>query len=109
MEWVRGKLGGPCALFVIISEPYPYHCPARLTRIESNENDGQESIRSFGRDRPVGPAICGLLVRNDPRPTEHAVLRFHALRSVQPKSRLLQGDGFRAGTEYAPRRARDAA
>src|SRR5713226_7017962 len=54
-----------------------------------------------------GPAICGLRVRDDARPTKHEVLRFYALRSVQSESRLLQGNGFGTVTECASRFACD--
>jgi hypothetical protein len=60
----------------------------------------EEKANHFRSDgRPVGPAICGLHVRDDARPAAYEVLRLHALRSIQSKSRLLQGDGFGAVTE----------
>src|SRR5882762_12021422 len=76
--------------------------------VASNQHDGQEPIRSFGRGRPFGPAICGLHVRDDARPAEYEVLRFYALRSVQSESRLLQGDGFVSVSQRVARRSRDA-
>src|SRR5260370_4388766 len=65
-------------------------------------------IGVFGRSRSFGPAICGLHVRNDPRPEEYGVLRFYALRSIQSKPRLLQGDGFGRDVECAARFACDS-
>jgi hypothetical protein len=66
----------------------------RLICLKLNEHDGQETLGAFGCRRTVGPAICGLHVRDEARPAEYEVLWFHALRSVQPESRLLQGHGF---------------
>lgn len=60
-----------------------------------------------GRGSAVGPAIRGLHVRDDTRPAEYEMLRLHALRSIQSKSRLLQGDGFVSVSQHIARRSRD--
>src|SRR5882724_12906085 len=86
---------------------YPFNSPGCILSLTHASNpprvnlDGQKITHRRGDGRSVGPAICGLLVRTDPRPAEYAVLRFHALRSVQSESRLLQGDGFLAVSQRA--------
>src|SRR5258706_489893 len=80
----------------------------RLICLELNEHDGQETLAAFGCRRTVGTAICGLHVRDDARPAEYEVLRFHALRSVQSESRLLQGHGFVSVSKRIAGRSRDA-
>jgi hypothetical protein len=75
--------------------------------LESIQGNEKNRTHRRGDGRPVRPAVCGLFVRDDAGSTEHEVLRFHALRSVQSESRLLQRNGFGAVTECPPRSARD--
>ena len=73
--------------------------------LELNQHDRQKAIRFLGDCCFFGPAICGLYVGNEAGPTEHAVLRLHALRPLESESRLLQDDGLLAVSQRVAGRA----